>query len=355
MLILIILFFPCTVTQLGQFKYGLVKNKITGEVNLEQTFTPGRYWIGFWKEFIEFSSVLNTIEFSDERPEENVQHLSKLISRDSDGKQITMDVSIQYRLQMDQVGTIYRDMTTLYEDVYISDLRDQFSKAMNQFAVVSVWTKYAEVSQQLFQRCKTILALKHATCWGLQLWRVGISQRYTDTLVDEQVKKQAQLTAEYNKTQAETRAETDVILANWTKEITIIDGESQAIKIDIERGAMARAEGELVKAQSEIIQLVKDIVSLEKVTNGTYEPVGNGTSHMSDEQLLVYQKYTMLQEQAQSHLVVNLADGLGSLNGQASQQFSGSSRRLGELWMPCNLGNHNYKLGASHKGYKGLR
>jgi hypothetical protein len=303
-----------------------VKNKITGEVNLEQTFVPGRYWIGFWKEFIEFSSVLNTIEFSDETPEEGVQSLSKLISRDSDGKQITMDVSIQYRLQQDKIGTIYRDMTTLFEDVYISDLRDQFSKAMNQFAVNSVWTEYSSVVDRLFTRCKDILALKHATCWGLQLWRVGVSPQYGNVLVEEQVKKQKQQTAEATKAQATTRAETQVLLANWTKDITIVNGQAQAIKINIEREAVAKAEGKLVEAQAKVLKIVKDTVSLAAVTNGSYTTVGNGSSYMTDAQLVIYQKYVMLQDQSQSHVVVNLADGLGSLNAQSAQQLAGGRR-----------------------------
>jgi len=331
--ILIILFFPCTVTQVGQFKYGLAKNKITGTVDLENSFAPGRYWIGFWKEFIEFPSTLNTIEFSDEKPEKGVQMLSRLVSRDNEGKQIKLDVSIQYRLVQKNLGTIYKQMTTLYEDVFISELRDRLSKAANQFTISQAWSDYNFVVNTMFEKCKIVLAARGAECWGLQLYGVKLSDQYEKQLIKTQVTTQSQETAQAKKIQLLTRAATQKILAKFTRDITMVKGREQAQRINIERTAVAKAEGNLVEAQSKVLMIIKDTVNLNNASNGSWVPqYSNSSAFMTDDQLIIYQKYVMLQSQEQSHIVVDLADGLGTLNAVAAKKLaSGKSRRLNEL------------------------
>lgn len=320
-----------TITQIGQFKYGLAKNKITGTVDLANSFGPGRYWIGFWKEFIEFPSTLNTIEFSDETPEEGVQHLSKLVSRDKEGKQIYLDVSIQYRLKKDSLGQIYKDMTTLYEDVYISDLRDRLSKAANEFTISQAWTDYTFVVDRMFSKCKIMLAVKGAECWGLQLWAVSVASEYEVQLIKTQVQKQKRETSKAQLKQAEVRAVTGRLLASFSKDIKIVNAQATANKITIEREAVAKAESNLIEAQAAILKIIKNTVSLNNATEGSYSQGGNlskPSAYMTDEQLITYQKYVMLQKQEQSHVVVDLADGLGALNVAASKKLS--SRRLAD-------------------------
>lgn len=309
-----------TITQLGQFKYGLAKNKITGTVDLENGFTPGRYWIGFWREFIEFPSTLNTIEFSDEQPEEGVQHLQKLLARDNQGKQIRLDVSVQYRLLKENLGKIYREMTTLYEDVFISELRDQLSKACNEFSINEVWTDYKSVVDKLFVRCVDILLTRGAECWGLQVWGVSLDAVYEDQIIKTQVQKQKEETAEAELEQARTRAETEKMLAKYSKEIKIVNAEATANKINIEREAIAKAEANRIEAQAKVLKIIKDTVNLNHVSNNAFVQTANVSAHMTDEQLVIYQKYVMLQTQEQSHVIVDLQDGLGSLNVPASNR-----------------------------------
>lgn len=309
-----------TITQLGQFKYGLAKNKITGTVDLENGFTPGRYWIGFWREFIEFPSTLNTIEFSDEQPEEGVQHLQKLLARDNQGKQIRLDVSVQYRLMKENLGKIYREMTTLYEDVFISELRDQLSKACNEFSINQVWTDYKSVVDKLFVRCVDILLTRGAECWGLQVWGVSLDAVYEDQIIKTQVQKQKEETAEAELEQARTRAETEKMLAKYSKDIKIVNAEATANKINIEREAIAKAEANRIEAQAKVLKIIKDTVNLNHVSNNTFVQTANVSALMTDEQLVIYQKYVMLQTQEQSHVIVDLQDGLGSLNVPASNR-----------------------------------
>ena len=57
---------------------------------------------------IQFPSHLFTIEFSDEKPEEGVDHLSVLKTRDKTGKRIYLDISVQVLLAESDVGMLYK-------------------------------------------------------------------------------------------------------------------------------------------------------------------------------------------------------------------------------------------------------
>jgi len=307
-LVLIILFFPCTLTQLGQFKYGILRNKVTGSVDLTQSYEPGRYWIGFWKEFIEFPSTLQTIEYSEEKPEEGVLHLKVLKSRDKDGKQIFLDISVQYRLPRDNLGLIYKDMLIGYEDIFISELRDQLAKAANLFKIQDAWLNYKSIVELMRVRCEMVLRKRHAECWGLQLWGVTLTKRYETKLIATQVKKQAQKTALARKNQAEVRAKTQVLLAEYRKNVTILRSGGLAEKYNIERLAYATAQANIISAQATAVQIVRDRVcpKIARV-DGSDSCMGNYS--MSPTQLTAYQKQVLMKGIKASHLVYNVDGG----------------------------------------------
>jgi len=328
--ILIILFFPMTITQLGQFKIGLVKNKVTGYVDLENSYTPGRYWIGFWKEFIEFPSTLNTIEFSQEQPEKGVQHLSVLRSRDKEGKQVLLDISIQYRLHKANLGKIYTEMMTGYEDIYISELRDALAKAANLFNVEDVWTDYDSVLNLMTTRCEEVLSRRFAECWGLQLWGVTLTSKFEAKLIETQVRKQAMQTQLETKTQQEIRSVTQVILAEYRKNLTIIKSEGDASVYKLENRAAATAEGREVEAQAKALQIVRDTVcpaySRSELLSTCIAPWV-----MNADQLVAYQKQMLLSSHNESHFIYNMKGGdhLEAMNIVASRNImNGFSRRL---------------------------
>lgn len=283
---LIVLFFPCTVIQLGQHKMGLPKNRMTGVVDLDNVHMPGRYWLGFWKVFVEFPTTLQTIAFSDEAPEEGVQQLALLRTRDMDGKEIFLDVSVQYRLYPDRIGEIYQMFTRVYEDVYISELRDALAKACNNFTISRMWENYASMYTIMKGECDKVLHGRHAACWGLQISGVRLNPRYEAQLIRTQVQKQKQFTEERRKIHSTYRAQTNVILASYDKNITIIEATGENQRIRVVGDADAGAEANSIRAQAELLRLWRTTVS---ATGSNGDPV-----EMNATNLLKYQKYVML-------------------------------------------------------------
>jgi hypothetical protein len=301
------------VWQVDRLHWGLAKNKVTGQVDLETVYVPGRYWVGFWKEFIMFPQYLQTIEFSNDKPEKNVQHLSALRSRDKEGKQIWLDISVQYRLYSSKIGEIYKEFQQNYEDVFISELRDVLNKECNKFVVSEVWEDYAKPVAAFKKVCVEVLKERHAECWGLQLWGVRLEQVYEEQLVRTQVRKQAQKTESARSSHENTRAATQVELATFKRDITIVDAEGGAKKFKMERNATATAEQKLTDAKALVLDIIRDAV------------VPNSSARkMTGEELTTYVKLMQLETMSTSPLVYhpNIIKGAAGSTGWA--------RRLGD-------------------------
>jgi hypothetical protein len=290
-LILFIVFVPCTVVPLQELHLGLAKNKVTGVVDLNTTHTPGRYWIGVWREFISVPSYLCTIEFSDEAPEEGVQPLSRLRARDMEGKLMFLDVSVQYRLIPEEMGQLYREMTVLYEDVYISELRDRLSKACNRFRALEIWQNYEEVNERMFQECIDVLKPRHAVCWGLQIWGIELNKRYEDQLIRTQVRKQAQRTELARLDASKVRATTAVLIAGYNRKIAEIDAGGWKQSYNITRRAQNLAAANLTMAEADVLDFFREeVVTLD-------------AAPMTPAQLKRYRMATMIHHHDQAHLV----------------------------------------------------
>jgi regulator of protease activity HflC (stomatin/prohibitin superfamily) len=303
---------PAYILQVHRLHYGLLKNTISGQVELNKVYTPGRYYVGFWYEFILFPQYLNTIEFSNDKPEVGVKHLSALRSRDKEGKQIWLDISVQYRLEQKNIGKLYKQYQMQYEDVFISELRDVLMKTGNNFNVAEIWTDYSKPVQAMKAACDTALKARYAECWGLQVWGVRLEDVYEDQLVKTQVRKQAQKTAAAKSTHENARAETEVLLADYRRDITVVEADGTAKKFKIERNATAVAEKMLTDAKADVLQIIRS----------TVKP--SGVREMKGEELTTYVKLMDLETMTNSPLLYHPNNVL-SASGS-----TGWTRRLGE-------------------------
>jgi len=314
--IMIILLGPASMGQVDRLHYGLHKDGISGKVDLDNVLQPGRYYVGFWSQIILFPSYLFTIEFSNEKPEEGVDHLSVLQTRDQDGKSIYLDISVQVRLYEKSVGTLYKQMLNQYTSVFTAELRDELAKAANNFKISDAWNKYREITGLLTDACKRALATRHAECWALQLWGIRLESKYETALIKTQVKKQAKRTEDQRKRHLIVRANTSVILAYYKKNKTIIEAAGTAEKFIIERGAQASAEANLIKAQANATHLVKSLVRLPN------------RQPMNDEQAVEYMKRIMIQNKTNTNFLIHAGqNALTAINAQAYRGLSESGLR----------------------------
>lgn len=299
---MIILLISMSIKQVDRLNVGLLKNGISGEVDLSQSYTAGRYMVGFWWDFIQVPTTLNTIEFSDELPEKGVQDLERIKARDKDGKMIYMDIAVQYRIKPERFTEIYRTMTTLFEDFYITDLRSGLQKASNAFRIAESWEKYSHVRALLKAECDRVLESKGAECWDLQLMGARLMAQYEDQLIRTQVQKQKNIKEEKLQMHKSYRAETRVVVSEFDKKKAVIDAQADAMKVNIERLARSKAEEAVVKAQGEVLKLVRDIVFLPNASGQPLKP-------MNDVELVQYQRILMLQGLKNANLALKSKGG----------------------------------------------
>lgn len=300
---MLVLLISVSVKQVDRLNVGLLKNGISGEVDMSESYTAGRYMVGFWYDFVQVPITLNTIEFSDETPEEGVQNLDRIKARDKDGKQIYVDIAIQYRIIPAKFPQIYKTMTTLFEDIYINDLRSGLQKAANLFRVAETWENYSHVTDLMKKECDLVLFDKHAECWDLQFLGARLMEKYETQLVRTQVQKQRNIKEEKRQKHKDYRARTEVEIAAFDRNLTVIQASADARKVNIERLATSVAEEELVRTQGDVLQLVRDIVLMPPNASRS-ESV-----KMNDIELIQYQRILMLQGLKQANLALTSAGG----------------------------------------------
>lgn len=313
-LIFVLLLGPSSVGQVDRLHVGLRKNGFTGEVDLDTVHQPGRYYVGFWNQIVLFPSYLFTIEFSDEKPEDGVDYLSVLQTRDQEGKRISLDISVQVLLDEKKLGTLYKEMLTSYKSVFTAELRHNLAKAGNDFKVEEAWLDYDRVLGILEKACREALAPRHAECWALQLWGVRLEPKYEAALIKTQVTKQAERTEQQRSRSKVVRAQTNVILAEFKKNKTIIEANGTAQKFLMENEARAKAENNLINAQANATQLVRSIVKLEAEGH-----------EMTEHQAVEYMKRIMIKNMSSTNFLVHGSDEpLTAINAQAYKGLSES-------------------------------
>lgn len=301
--IALILAFPATIKQLGTNKIGLAKNKVSGVVDFSRTFTPGRYWLGFWREFIEFPSTIKAIDFTSNQAAGTGTIVPVLRTRDRDGKQVYLHMSIEYQLKPLQIGQLYAQLTLTYEPVYVTSLRDAMYKVANAFSVRETWEDYDLVYQKFLTACQAALDPLFANCWDVQLWGIELDSVYENTLTQTQVSKQTQKTEQARLLEADVRAKTQVALALYTSNITIINQTGLSQVYEITRAATVNAQASIIRVQAEVLNVIRDTL----VVNATAQK-------MNSVQLVEYQKNLMLQDQP-------LAQFVYAANGNSLQAY----------------------------------
>uniref|UniRef100_A0A7S0AYA4 Band 7 domain-containing protein n=1 Tax=Pyrodinium bahamense TaxID=73915 RepID=A0A7S0AYA4_9DINO len=249
---------------LGPYKYGLLKNSVTGKVKLDEVYEPGVHMIGFWNNFLSFPSTIQTIQYSFEKPEEGVQHLTPLHLRSMDAVPIHLEVSVQYQRKKDELPDLFEQAmtSTLQENIFISNLRAELTKVMSRHDVSDCWEHRETLVQEFMRACEEVLAKSHALCWGLQFYRVEVDERYERELVVTQVQKQRRRIEAARKRAAEVRSETQVRLANYSSRIRVVEAEAGADRYQLEAAAWTAAEVARVSAQAAAMEHVREALRL---------------------------------------------------------------------------------------------
>jgi len=298
---IIFLLFCNSFKRLGPYRYGLRQNTWTKEVFLEKgadsVYVPGVYFVGFWNSFVEFPSTIQTISYSYETPEEGVQKVTPLELRSKDAVPMKLEVSVQYQRKKEELVELFKQAMTdvLQENIFTSNIRAELTKVMSLHNSADCWEKREELIQEFTAACQSVMTSSHGICWGLQFYRSHMAKKYEKALIETQVQKQQRKIEEAKRDAARVRANTNIYLAGWRKNITVLQSLGASQRYNITRAAMTKATADKVEAEASAVAYVQEALRLP---NGAI---------LSSTELTEYQEALMLTAKHESKLYYGLS------------------------------------------------
>jgi len=209
-------------------EFGLLRNGITGTVDLETVYSGGRHFIGWGNEFITFPSRMNTVHVVVQArtgPGEN---------DNSGGQPVTLDVSFQYRFQSERVPEVYRSFGLNYETAYRRFAAQAVTNAAQQFTPFAFWQVRSSVEAAMKVAVNNALVNEgFANVEQLQLVAVSFQATYEQTITNIQLQEQLGVTRRFQLEvtaveqeiavlQSQTDAQVNTISAEATRESDVI-------------------------------------------------------------------------------------------------------------------------------------
>jgi len=109
-LITVLIFVLVSIGTVEPIEYGIKYNSITKKVDMDKVYTGGWYFIGIFNSFKTFPSTLVNMDFANYPDRAS----PPLVVKDSDGQEMYLSFSIQYKLKQKEIGKLYGQ----YQDQY---------------------------------------------------------------------------------------------------------------------------------------------------------------------------------------------------------------------------------------------
>ncbi len=244
---------------------GVSQNTLSKTIDDERVYTSGRYWLGISKSFVKFPLTLQSIEYSTDPGADG----PPLGTQSAEGR-VTIECSLQYRLQVEHLVDIYRKYETSvrahllwggggrragrgsragrgggawrvqYADKFVRTVQ---SAILNRAGEVSTAAEFYQDRRTLqnafFEAARDALETEHATVLAFQLRKVQLPDELENQIIQslrsqeaentvERIRQQELLVANITLIQEETAAEVAVIRSNKTFGATVALAEAAA-------------------------------------------------------------------------------------------------------------------------------
>jgi len=300
--------------------YGIKYNRFTKVAITDVVHDCGRYAIGPWNTFLLFPASVQTIEFtSDDRLLQSGQRYEPLNSRTKEGLALHMQISLQYQLNKESIGLLYKQFNQLYEQTFISTMRDILIKAASEFDAVQFWEERVSVGARMQSMVNSALSETYATCWGLQLMVIELPDLYEASIVRTQVQKQSIATRKNEQDATQIRAQTSVIQAEYDRRVKVTTAVGKANYTFVTKSAEASARQKTIDVEGQILHSIS--------SNLTLEP----------SQLVTYQKYIAYQAMEESMMFFGFDDPPNGNDARRLSVMVNAAAPTGRAGAPSSL------------------
>jgi len=256
-----------SIGQVDQNEYGLVMNWVTKKIG-NQVFHGGTHMIGFWNTFIVFPATIQTIEFS-ERP---WMHTSvALHTRTKEGLGLHLSIAFQYRLNPDEIPKLYALTNLNYEGLFTRIARDQLLEAASEYEGPQYWQERRKIGDHMRRLVDDQLKESYASLWGLQLLVIDLPDQYEMSITMTQVQQQMAKTRANEQVAAGIRADTEVMSADYNRQIQIIQAGADANYTLSTKLAEAEAAKRKITAEAEALAFTRKELKLSAIGAVEYQ------------------------------------------------------------------------------------
>lgn len=256
-----------SIGQVDQNEYGLVMNWVTKKIG-NQVYHGGTHLIGFWNTFVVFPATIQTIEFS-ERP---WMHTSPALhTRTKEGLGLHLSIAFQYKLNPDDIPKLYALTNLNYEGLFTRIARDQLLEAASEYEGPQYWQERKKIGDHMRRLVNEQLLDSYASLWGLQLLVIDLPDQYEMSITMTQVQQQMAKTRTNEQVAAGIRADTEVMSADYNRQIKIIQAGADANATLTTKLAEAEAAKRRIKAEAEALAFTRKELKLSAVGAVEYQ------------------------------------------------------------------------------------
>lgn len=207
--------------------YGLDYSGITKGIN-PSPYTAGIYFLGIGHSFIKFPKTVQTLEFSKERTASS----GPLQSRTSDGLEVILEISFQYKLNYEGIFNLYMSYGPEYSKIFDRMAIDVLTDLATNYTAYDFFMERQKIGIAMQNALDTHFK---SNCYSniefFQLRSVDLPDKFEGAIELSEVKKQDIRKAQAEKEKMVVELETTRVKAEYQKNVTInlADGEAQSI------------------------------------------------------------------------------------------------------------------------------
>lgn len=287
------LFLLLSVGTLTPLQYGLTVNLITKQVNSDAVFEGGRHLIGPWKSFLAFPSTRVTVSFDSMKDSQG-----PLQTRTKDGLALTLQLAFQYRIDKDKLGKLFALANQQYEPLFVRNARDVLLKAAADYEAIQYWQQREKIGLEMRDLLNKRLSQVYASCGGLQIMVIDLPPEFEKSIVQTQVTEQMQQTRQHEQDAKRISADTEVLKATYTRNVTVTRNGADALYTQAMGVANAQAQQRLLEVEASAMGKVQEQLKL------------------NPEQMVAYQQFVAYHSLDNASFVYGLGSALVSLPGK---------------------------------------
>jgi len=240
-------------------EYGLDYSGISKSINPNPR-SAGIFFLGIGHSFIRFPKTVQTLEYSKEKSANS----GPLQSRTSDGLEVILEISFQYKLNYTGIFDLYMSYGPEYSKIFDRMGIDVLTDLATNYTAYDFFME----RQQIGVAMQKALDLHFRTnCYSniefFQLRSVDLPDKFEDAIQLSEVKKQDIRKAQAEKEKTVVELETSRIKAEYQKNVTINLAEGEAKSIRAQNQADVDSFKLLAQAQAQSYQKLRAELGFE--------------------------------------------------------------------------------------------